>query len=266
MKGRRIQIVVLLVIFLFLFCPSAWAGQNRLSEDERFALMIQKVKPSVVCVGSYYFNDVPKNRFQGTGFAINDGRLIVTNYHVVAGIVKQKRLPYLKIFHKIFPKKGIKARLLASDKFHDLAILGHEGKPLPVMKLADSSKVKEGYKIAFTGYPIGFVLGLSPTTHTGIISGITPIIKPSPSAKIIDGSLIKHLHNPFKVLQIDAVAFPGNSGSPVYRIATGEIVGVINMVFVKGKKEHAITKPSGITYAIPSKFIIELAKKIKQPD
>jgi S1-C subfamily serine protease len=36
---------------------------------------------------------------------------------------------------------------------------------------------------------------------------------------------------------------------------TGEVIGVVNMVFVKGVKEAAITAPSGITYAIPANFI-----------
>jgi len=33
------------------------------------------------------------------------------------------------------------------------------------------------------------------------------------------------------------------------------VVGVVNMVFVKGTKENALTNPSGISYAIPSKFL-----------
>ena len=54
---------------------------------------------------------------------------------------------------------------------------------------------------------------------------------------------------------------PGNSGSPVYKAATGEVLGVINKVFVKKTKESAITSPSGITYAIPVKHVYALAEK-----
>jgi hypothetical protein len=32
-------------------------------------------------------------------------------------------------------------------------------------------------------------------------------------------------------------------------------------VFVKGTKEAALTQPSGITYAIPSRYLIELLKR-----
>ena len=33
------------------------------------------------------------------------------------------------------------------------------------------------------------------------------------------------------------------------------------MVFVKGSKESALTQPSGITYAIPSRHLIDLIKR-----
>jgi hypothetical protein len=32
-------------------------------------------------------------------------------------------------------------------------------------------------------------------------------------------------------------------------------------VFVKGTKESALTQPSGITYAIPSRYLAELMKR-----
>ncbi len=39
---------------------------------------------------------------------------------------------------------------------------------------------------------------------------------------------------------------------------TGEVVGVINMVLVKSTKESALSQPTGISYAIPARFIDEL--------
>ncbi|MCP3876382.1 MAG: trypsin-like peptidase domain-containing protein, partial [Desulfobacteraceae bacterium] len=224
---------------------------------------IAAIKPSIVAVGTYYFNDIPKSSYMGTGFVIKGGKRLVTNYHVVSPVLGKKKLAYLRIFHKNLPDKGIKAKIIATDEFHDLAILEHAGEALPPLKISDSSNVKEGYKVAFTGYPIGLVLGLNPTTHTGIISSIAPLIKPSPTARIIDGELIRHLSDPYDIFQIDATAYPGNSGSPVYKVSTGEVIGVINKVFVKGKKEHALKDPTGITYAIPANFIRTLEKSIK---
>jgi S1-C subfamily serine protease len=65
----------------------------------------------------------------------------------------------------------------------------------------------------------------------------------------------------YPVLQLDATAYPGNSGSPVYDPESGEVLGIINMVFVKGTKEAALTQPSGITYAIPAKHLQALMTK-----
>ncbi len=44
---------------------------------------------------------------------------------------------------------------------------------------------------------------------------------------------------------------------------TGEVLGVINMVFVKSTRESALANPSGISYAIPSKFIAQLLQRRK---
>ena len=65
----------------------------------------------------------------------------------------------------------------------------------------------------------------------------------------------------FPVLQLDATAYPGNSGSPVYDPESGDVLGIINMVFVKGTKEAALTQPSGITYAIPASHLQALLAK-----
>ena len=260
---RRAKIFIFALLVIVLCCPFLRAHEKDTLEDDRFAALIESMKPSIVAIGTYYFNDIPKASYMGTGFVIKGGKRLVTNFHVVLPVIKKKKLAYLKIFHKNLSPKGVKAKIIATDKFHDLAILEQQGDILPALKLADSSNVREGYRIVFTGYPIGFVLGLNPTTHTGIISSIAPLIKPSPSARIIDGELIRHLNEPYDIFQIDATAYPGNSGSPVYRASTGEVIGVINKVFVKGKKEHALTAPTGITYAIPANFIKALEKTIK---
>lgn len=259
---RNAEMFIFALLFIFLLSSSVKANETESAEDNRRSDLIKKTKPAIVAVGTYYFNDLPKAAYLGTGFAIDSGKRIVTNYHVIFPVIEKKKTPFLRIFHKNFPDTGIKATIVATDEFHDLAILEHESDPLPALKLGESSSVKEGFGVMFTGYPIGLVLGLNPTTHVGIISSISPLIKPSPSARIIDGNLIRHLGEPYDILQIDATALPGNSGSPVILRSSGEVVGVINMVFVKDKKEHVLSEPTGITYAIPSDFIKALKKTI----
>jgi len=132
---------------------------------------------------------------------------------------------------------------------------------LPALALGDSSRVREGEYYAFTGFPIGAVLGLYPVTHRGIVSSITPMAVPAFGAQQLNSTLIKRLREPYDVFQLDATAYPGNSGSPLYRMEDGAVVGVINKVFVKETKEQVLTSPSGIAYAIPSVYIVELLKK-----
>jgi S1-C subfamily serine protease len=128
------------------------------------------------------------------------------------------------------------------------------------MTIDDDTQVREGGLYAFTGFPIGTVLGLYPATHRGIISAITPIAIPVNASGRLSGNMVERLKTPYSVFQLDATAYPGNSGSPLYDIETGEVIGIINMVFVKGTKENAITDPSGITYAIPARFIKKLTE------
>jgi hypothetical protein len=65
----------------------------------------------------------------------------------------------------------------------------------------------------------------------------------------------------FDIYQLDATAYPGNSGGPLYEVGRGEVIGIINMVFVKENKESVLSKPSGISFAIPVRFLRELMEK-----
>lgn len=80
-------------------------------------------------------------------------------------------------------------------------------------------------------------------------------------------AVIKRLDRPFEIFQLDATAYPGNSGSPLYEVTGGRVLGVINSVFVQGTKEVALTHPSGITYAIPVDHVRDLlqAAGVKVP-
>ena len=79
-------------------------------------------------------------------------------------------------FHPAFSAKGVKAKIAGRDAVHELALFRLHGRKLSPLPLCDSADVREGEGMAFTGYPIGLVLGLNPTTHTGIISpGLFPL-------------------------------------------------------------------------------------------
>jgi len=141
-------------------------------------------------------------------------------------------------------------------------VLRITGRPLPALSLSKSPSVREGEFYAFTGFPIGMVLGLNAVTHRGIVSAISPIAIPQLSAQLLEKNLVARLTAPYNVYQLDATAYPGNSGSPLYDPSTGQVVGIINKVFVQESKETVIQKPSGISYAIPVNHIRELLRKL----
>jgi serine protease Do len=223
---------------------------------------VEKVKPSVVGIGVYTPTGRPKNILRGTGFVVGNGQYIVTNHHVLPDELDESLLQEMAVFTGSGKTAKVrKAEFVASSEEYDLAILKIKGAPLPPLKLANKAFQREGSYVAFTGFPIGAVLGLYPVTHRGIIAAVTPTIIPVNDSRQISIKMLKRMRNPYLVYQLDATAYPGNSGSGLYDIETGEIIGIINKVFVQESKEAVISKPSGITYAIPVKYLRELLDK-----
>lgn len=224
---------------------------------------VEQIKPAIVGIGSFYKLRSPPVNFLGTGFVIGDGQHAITNTHVVSDLPSSKNKESLIIMTGKGDKPELRnAVVVALDREHDLALLRFEGTPLPAMKLGNASTIKEGKSLAFTGFPIGMVLGFYPVTHRATISSITPVILPAQNARQLDAAKIRQLQrSAFTVFQLDGTAYPGNSGSPLYDPDTGKVYGVVNMVFVKGKKESILSDPSGISYAIPGNYITDLLKQ-----
>lgn len=243
-----------LVIFLFLITYQT-------SHASDFVKTIKRVQPSVVGIGTVNPIASPKSQLMGTGFVITDGLHIVTNHHVLPIQLEPKE--EIVVFIGKGKKPEVRrATIVKKSALYDLAILKISGKPLKSFKLGASPMIDEGTEIAFTGFPIGAVLGLYPATHQGLISSLTPLASPMPNSKLLEITHIKRLRDPFLVYQLDATAYPGNSGSPIYDKKTGIVYGVINQVFVKEGKESALSKPSGISYAIPVKYLHKMLKEI----
>ena len=253
----------------FLSALIAWLLSSGAALSGELPDTIDSIRNSVVAVGTVkpargLHQKGPPVIFKGTGFVVGNGRQIITNHHVIPETNDLEEKESLAIFTGRGKNAKVhKARLVRSDPDHDLALLEISGTPLPVMQLANGSSVREGAEVAVTGFPIGMVLGLYPVTHKGIIAAITPIVIPAISSRSLTASQIKRMRNPFVVYQLDIVAYPGNSGSPLYNIETGKVIGVVNSVFVKGTKESALEKPSGISYAIPVKYVHDLLKQNK---
>jgi S1-C subfamily serine protease len=227
------------------------------------ARTIESVKPSIVGVGTFQKLRSPAVNFVGTGFVVGDGLSVITNAHVVPDFLDSENKETLGVVIGKGDAVEFRSAVLAgTDRVHDLAHLRIGGAPLPALKVGDSGAMAEGQELAFTGFPLGMVLGLRPVTHRAMLSAITPVVMPSLNSRKLDVRMIAQLQkSPFSVFQLDGTAYPGNSGSPVYDPQTGTVYGVINMVFVKGLKENAITNPSGITYAVPANFVRDLMQR-----
>ena len=221
---------------------------------------IARVKPGVVGIGTVQTTRRPPVELLATGFVVADGNHVVTNAHAVPDESSGNSVEYLAVLTGEEHGMAYAAKVVRVDKVHDLALLRFSGHKLPAFRLGTSRHVREGELYAFTGFPLGMILGMRPVTHRGIVSSITPIAIPQITPKLLDPSMIKRLRDPYDVFQLDATAYPGNSGSPLYDPETGEVVGVINKVFVKESKEAALEKPSGITYAIPVRYVEALLR------
>ena len=230
---------------------------------------IPRVKLSIVAIGTFQATRVPQFRFAGTGFVVGDGTLVATNAHVLPAILDSGADPELlmAMLPTADPMRSEARRIapLTTDAEHDLAVLKMSGAPLPALSLRDSATVAEGDQLLFTGFPIGTVLGLFPATHRALVAAIAPVAIPAATGQQLDAKVLRRLREgAFPVFQLDATAYPGQSGSPLYDGASGEVVGIINMVLVKSTKESALSQPSGISYAIPSRALIELLGRVKR--
>lgn len=247
--------IILLSLGCFLANP-LWGGD--------LSNTIEVVKPSIVGVGTFQKTRSPSVSFMGTGFAVGDGSLVVTNAHVIPKSMNVDGMESLVVIvaRGVNEQELRAAAQVALDKEHDLALLRISGTALRALELGDSGTVREGQTFVFTGFPIGMILGFHPVTHRGMLSSITPVVLPALNSRQLDVKMISQLQkSAYTVFQLDGTAYPGNSGSPLYDPDTGVVYGIINKVLIKGMKETALSHPSGITYAIPSNYVRSLLQR-----
>lgn len=239
-----------------------WSGSGIAAE---LADTIERIRPSVVGIGSLQPTRSPRVLLFGTGFVVDDGRHVVTNAHVVDKSLDADRREDLSVFVGRGQRPQIRrATKVAVAPRYDLVLLKVDGDALPPLQLGEPQLAREGTALAFTGFPIGAVLGLYPVTHRAMVSAVTPIVAPQNTQGQLTAEVIARLRNPYDVLQLDATAYPGNSGSPLYEPQSGRVVGVVNMVFVKETRENVLERPSGITYAIPVRYVHDLLQQARR--
>lgn len=259
--NNRLSLVVLLVSGVLL---SATA-QADLPDT------VARIKPAVVIVGTYKATNSPRFALRGTGFVVAQGAAassnwVVTNAHVLQQPAEQDADAALVVQIRV-GNNALEMRhasVLEVNKLHDLTLLRIEGAAVPALALRDSDQVREGQSVAFMGFPIGGALGFSPVTHRGMVSSIAAAALPTPTAQQLNPQTVRNLRSgggDFDIFQLDGTAYPGNSGGPLFDPDTGGVLGVVNMVMLKGARESALSSPSGISYAIPSKYVLQLLQR-----
>lgn len=162
----------------------------------------------------------------GSGWFINEDGFLITNFHVIEGETQIS----IEVYHQTndqLERKTYKAvRIVAMNKFADLALLQIEDKDKPKFKFVTIGSA-DALAVGERVFAIGSPLGLERTVTEGILSTKT---------RQMGGDLY---------LQTTAQINPGNSGGPLFNLL-GEVVGVTNM---------KITMGEGLGFAIPSEIV-----------
>jgi serine protease Do len=102
-------------VFGLMFVPSLWGSE--------LVTTIERVKPSIVGVGTFQKTRSPALNFLGTGFVLEDGLHVVTNAHVVPEVLDiTNQESYTVITGKGKQPELRPATVAAIDKEHDLAL------------------------------------------------------------------------------------------------------------------------------------------------
>ena len=195
----------------------------------------------------------PKGYF-GSGFLIDQGRHVVTNWHVAVKCVNEGTL---EVIHQNGQKSL--AGLRGNNERKDLAILNlkthFSGYNAP---LVPNNLVQKMDDIWVNGYPgAAFGIGdpktsLEPTLTRGIISR-------------------KVTENRVKMFQIDAAINPGNSGGPVFNelgisgIATLKSLVEVMKNTPQGPHRVRVTLGEGIAWAVSADELMEELDELEIP-
>jgi serine protease Do len=161
----------------------------------------------------------------GTGFYLNDKKILVTNYHVVGGfrqvsVEDQKLNRYL-------------ADVIVADQDNDMAFLKVRADfNLPQIEFSPAGQLKSSDQVYVLGYPYGMPY----TVTEGIVS--------APN-QLMDGRYY---------VQTDAAVNPGNSGGAVVD-STGKLVGITTAKF---------TEADNMGFAIPVEKLREELSLLEQ--
>lgn len=194
---REIKHHFLLIIFFILLLLNSYSLSQNVSD------IVERFGKAVVLIASV--NREEGKIGQGSGFIVDSGGIILTNYHVIQGsypaVVK---LMNGDIYDDI--------SIIDFNKRRDIAVIKIKGWNLPTVNLGNSDKTEIGERIVVIGNP----KGLENTVSDGLISGV------------------RETGLGYKMNQISAPISEGSSGSPIFNLK-GEVIGIATSSLIDGQ-------------------------------
>ena len=195
----------------------------------------------------------PISPFQsGSGFVIHEDGTVVTNFHVIANVVRYSETCRGELcidgtLHVMFSDDSIyEAEVFNYDKVSDIAVLkivNVDKKIFPTVKWGEKPRLG-GHAIV-----IGSPVGLDFSVSFGIISSIDRIIPKAAPAFV-----------PF--IQTDAAMNRGNSGGPLFD-ADGDVVGINTLILTPPSREGVDLGSVGLGFAIDGQYAKHIIERLE---
>jgi S1-C subfamily serine protease len=187
----------------------------------------------------------PTSNALGSGFVIaHDGSLsyLLTNNHVVNGATE---------LHVVMPGgRNLKASVVGTDAFDDLAVVSVPDASLPVATFGASHLLAVGQSVVAIGSP----LGNEGSVTAGVLSALHRTITAGSDVSGQSESLQD-------VLQTDASINQGNSGGPLADM-DGRVVGV-NVAIAGGASNIGFSIPADLAQQVAQQLISH--QKVQHP-
>ncbi len=174
---------------------------------------------------------------KGSGFVIDDGKHIVTNYHVIEAVEKQGAQAWVALGRGRDMLRALEIR--ATSQANDIAVLSVDQKlAKPSVKMVRRDDIKAAEAVIAVGFP-----GTSDRVDEDWLNAPAT---PTPGQVVQKLRLGGGAH----MVQITADINPGNSGGPIFN-SRGHVVG---MSTLKGRS-------SSLNYAVDADEIMEVVKR-----
>ena len=215
----KILLLVLLVLLALRGEPVSAADSPRSA-----AAVPAELRAVMAAFGVADIGDAATVESSGSGFIVHPDGYILSNNHVVDGADQ--------IDVVLHNGTILRAKVLETDAYKDLALLKIEAKGLTAAPLGDSDKLETAETVMAIGFPLSDIIG-------------------SATAAAFEGKLNARRDDKIELFQIDAAVNPGNSGGPLVN-ERGEVIGVIvSKLNAKYFLEKADMIPERVNFAIP---------------